>query len=118
MRPINEVSEIDAKELEELLQSTLVDLPEHHYLIQDIRNCMTFVYSVLGNEEKVFTNALEELLTWECIVPGLHPVKVAKLRNAILALGDKDAGLWQGTLGAQLFGSTLTALAARYLVGE
>ena len=136
MRPIVEVSNGDAKELEELLLSTLVDLPEHHYLVQDIRNCMTFVYSVLGHEEKVIENAMEELVTWEAIVPGLHPVKLAKLRNAMLAaaglarakddegevssLQPTTSGATSSTLvGRQLLGrAAMAALASKYLLPE
>jgi hypothetical protein len=118
MRPVSEVSESDASELEDLLRSVLVDLPEHHYLVQDVRNCMTFVYAVIGRQEKVLESALEELLTWECIVPGLHPTKVAKVRNASLCQAPSSTDGTQNkpaSLAMQVLAPHLPALLSKYI---
>lgn len=81
------VADIDKGVLTELLQ-TRSEAERHlmpcHYVLQDLRNTLSFVYSVLGMAREARRSCTEELLLWESLVPGRLPVKMDKLRNVEL----------------------------------
>ncbi|CUE89232.1 Hypothetical protein, putative [Bodo saltans] len=81
------VSDIDKGVLKELLD-TRTEAEKHlmpcHYTLQDLRNTLTFVYSVMGMAPDSRRSCSEELLLWESLIPGRLPVKLDKLRNAAM----------------------------------
>jgi hypothetical protein len=83
------VSDIDNGVLKELIE-TRAEAERHlmpcHYTLQDLRNTLTFVYSVLGMAIESRRSCAEELLLWEALIPGRLPVKLDKLRNAALCV--------------------------------
>ncbi|GET86841.1 hypothetical protein, conserved [Leishmania tarentolae] len=85
-RTVDDVSDKDAEELKKLLSDLLVHLFPFHYLCHEVRNCLSFVYAVLGQTENCLSSCLEELLMWECILPGALPVKRMKIENALECL--------------------------------
>jgi hypothetical protein len=82
-RGVDEITARDAEELNKLLAELLKHLFPFHYLCHEVRNCLSFVYAVLGDSQRCLTSCLDELLMWECILPGALPVKQLKLTNAL-----------------------------------
>ncbi|ORC85897.1 uncharacterized protein TM35_000322120 [Trypanosoma theileri] len=88
-----EVDEVDGSDRDALLR-LMKDCRQHlfpfHYLFQELRNTLTFVYAVLGDTAACLRSCLEELLLWEAIVPGAHPVKRLKVQNALRCLEEEN----------------------------
>ncbi|RNF19094.1 uncharacterized protein Tco025E_04284 [Trypanosoma conorhini] len=89
------VGEVDAADRDALLR-LLRDCCQHlfpfHYLCHELRNALSFVYAVLGDTHACLRSCLMELVLWEAIVPGAHPVKRLKLQNALRCCTDDDGG--------------------------
>ncbi|KAG5484919.1 hypothetical protein LSCM4_07692 [Leishmania orientalis] len=100
-RKTADVSQRDADELSKLLSDLLVDLFPFHYLCHEVRNCLTFVHAVLGQTQQCLCSCLDELLLWECLLPGALPVKKMKIQNALECVQD---------LGAELSGCSAALL--------
>ncbi|AYU77068.1 hypothetical protein, conserved [Leishmania donovani] len=82
-RMVDDVSQKDADELSKLLSDLSTHLFPFHYLCHEVRNCLSFVYAVLGQTRECLCSCLDELLMWECILPGALPVKRMKIENAL-----------------------------------
>lgn len=82
-RMVDEVSQKDADDLGKLLAELLKHLFPFHYLCHEVRNCLSFVHAVLGQTMECLRSCLDELLMWECLVPGALPVKKMKIQNAL-----------------------------------
>lgn len=82
-KAVSEVSTKDANDLEAMLKELEKHFFSFHYLCHEVRNCLSFVYAVLADEENCLKNCLQELLLWECVIPGGMPVKHMKLQNAM-----------------------------------
>ncbi|CAG9570530.1 conserved hypothetical protein [Leishmania major strain Friedlin] len=82
-RMVGDVSQKDADELSKLLRELSTHLFPFHYLCHEVRNCLSFVYAVLGQTRECLCSCLDELLMWECILPGALPVKRMKIENAL-----------------------------------
>ncbi|SCU64370.1 SET domain containing protein, putative [Trypanosoma equiperdum] len=88
-----DISRSDKDALQRLLQKCCAELYPFHYLCHELRNALTFVYTVLGDTRCCLQSCLDEFLLWESIVPGAHPVKRLKLLNALQCCEDlKDTG--------------------------
>ena len=62
------------------------DLHSTHYLVQDVRNAVTFAASALDDARTATESCFEEWLLWEALFPTLAlPMKKDKLRNIVLA---------------------------------
>lgn len=91
-RNVEDVSKEDVTELTNLLKELQQHLFPFHYLCHEVRNCLSFVYAVLGDHAGCLASCLDELLMWECILPGALPVKQLKIANALqcaMELGPK-----------------------------
>ncbi|CAD2220647.1 SET domain containing protein, putative [Angomonas deanei] len=82
-RHIGELGPSDLKQVEALLAECEQHLFPFHYLCHDVRNTLTFLYSVLQMPEKCLDSCLQELLMWESIICGALPVKLMKLQNIL-----------------------------------
>ena len=82
-RNVEDISAKDAEELNSLLAELLEHLFPFHYLCHEVRNCLSFVYAVLEDSQRCLASCLDELLMWECILPGALPVKQLKITNAL-----------------------------------
>ncbi|CCW70252.1 unnamed protein product [Phytomonas sp. Hart1] len=118
--PIEEVTVDHVTDLLKLLCEVKKDLFSFHYLCHEIRNTLSFLYSVLNKPRECLNNCLEELLFWESLIPGALPIKQMKLQNALNCLmqlgdvkSDDDGG--QGTL---LLFDYIEKLALSYDVAE
>ncbi|KAG5484530.1 hypothetical protein LSCM1_07906 [Leishmania martiniquensis] len=86
-----DVSQKDADELSKLLSDLLEQLFPFHYLCHEVRNCLSFVHAVLGQTRQCLCSCLDELLLWECLLPGGLPVKKMKIQNALECVQDLGA---------------------------
>ena len=90
-KPVNSIGPDHWTELRQLWTECESHLHPLHYLFHDLRNTMTFVASVLGLAKEAARLCMDELLLWECIVPGALPLKRDKVRNLSRCAGeDKD----------------------------
>ncbi|KPA75658.1 hypothetical protein ABB37_08225 [Leptomonas pyrrhocoris] len=113
-RSVEDVSAKDAEELNSLLSELMRHLFPFHYLCHEVRNCLSFVYAVLGDSQRCLSSCLDELLMWECILPGALPVKQLKIANALQCL----QGLGPGATCAAALYPHLSRLALLYEVAE
>lgn len=113
-RPVEDITQKDAEELSALLSELMRHLFPFHYLCHEVRNCLSFVYAVLGDTAHCLSSCLDELLMWECILPGALPVKQLKITNALQCVQELGP---QTPCAAALF-PHLTRLALLYDVVE
>ncbi|CAJ1018965.1 SET domain/MYND finger containing protein, putative [Leishmania lindenbergi] len=90
-RMVGDVSQEDADKLSKLLSDLSKHLFPFHYLCHEVRNCLSFVHAVLGQTRECLCSCLDELLMWECILPGALPVKQMKIQNALECVQVLDA---------------------------
>nr|CCC89425.1 conserved hypothetical protein [Trypanosoma congolense IL3000] len=84
----SDITTTDRNELQRLLQKCCEELYPFHYLCHELRNALSFTYAALGDTKDCLKSCLDELLLWECIVPGAHPVKRLKLLNSMQCCED------------------------------
>ncbi|KAH8603988.1 SET domain [Trypanosoma vivax] len=82
-KKVSDISTSDRDALERLLSECCTDLYPFHYLCHELRNTLSFVYAVLDDTAACLKSCLDELLLWESILPGAHPVKRMKVANAL-----------------------------------
>ncbi|KPI87554.1 hypothetical protein ABL78_3351 [Leptomonas seymouri] len=83
VRNTDDITVKDAEELNDLLTELMKHLFPFHYLCHEVRNCLSFVYAVLADDQQCLSSCLDELLLWECVLPGALPVKEFKISNAL-----------------------------------
>lgn len=120
--PAEELKEECIEEMEALLHDVSQYCFPFHYLCHDIRNTLSFIYAVRQRTEKCFLSCLQELLLWECVVPGKFPIKELKIQNCLQCLEDmkkqksplSDKGWEEALLQKSLLGPHLFQLAVLY----
>ncbi|RNF09303.1 hypothetical protein TraAM80_02250 [Trypanosoma rangeli] len=91
-KSVSEVGVADRDALLRLLQDCCQHLFPFHYLCHELRNTLSFVYAVLDDPLACLCSCLTELVLWEAIVPGAHPVKRLKVQNALRCCVDNVGG--------------------------
>ena len=79
-------------EVAALAKQCSAHLEPWHYVLHDVHNTQTFLFSVLGDHGRALVSSLEELLTFEACVAGAVPAKVDKLRNIMACTEGLPAG--------------------------
>ncbi|EAN93861.1 hypothetical protein C3747_50g160 [Trypanosoma cruzi] len=90
-KDVGDVDVGDRDALLHLLQECRQHLFPFHYLCHELHNTLSFVYAVLGDTRACLCSCLRELVMWEAIVPGAHPVKRRKVQNALRCCADEVA---------------------------